>query len=41
MILPGLASGPKSSELDERALERFTNNEVLPSNPTIGLDPVT
>lgn len=40
-MLPGLASGPKNSELDERALERFTNNDVLPSNPTIGLDSVT
>lgn len=40
-MLPGLASGPKNSELDARALDRFTNNEVLPSSPTIGLDSVT
>lgn len=41
MMLPGLESDPKNSGLDERALERFTNNDVLPSNPTIGLDSVT
>ena len=41
MILPGLASGPKNSEFKERALERFINNDVLPSKPTIGLDSVT
>jgi len=40
-MLPGLASGPKNSELEERASERFTNNDVLPSNPTIVLDSVT
>jgi hypothetical protein len=40
-MLPGLASGPKNSELEERALERLTNNSVLPSNPTIVLDSVT
>lgn len=40
-ILPGLASCPKNSELDERALERFTNSDVLPSSPTIGFDSVT
>jgi len=40
-MFPGLASDPKSSGLDERALERLTNNDVLPSNPTIGLDSVT
>lgn len=39
-MLPGLASCPKKSELDERALERLTNKDVLPSNPTIGLDSV-
>lgn len=41
MILPGLASGPKNSGLEERALERFINSDVLPSSPTIGLDSVT
>lgn len=41
IILPGLASGPKNSELEERALERFINSDVLPSSPTIGLDSVT
>ena len=41
MILPGLESGPKNSELEERALERLINNDVLPSNPTIALDSVT
>ena len=41
MMFPGLASGPKNSELEERALERFINSDVLPSNPTIGLDSVT
>jgi hypothetical protein len=40
-IFPGRASGPKNSELDESASERFTNNDVLPSSPTIGLDSVT